>query len=128
MLSRRSGSRATRPPSSPSSAYLDDATLLAIAAENNLSETAFLEPTSAGWNLRWFTPTVEVPLCGHATLASAWVVFERLARERTEVRSRRAGAASSVFVAESAGHWSWTFPAAPSFGSTRRLTDHSRSA
>ena len=77
----------------PLERYPDDATLQAIAAENNLSETAFLEPAGAAWNLRWFTPTVEVPLCGHATLASAWVVFERLARERAEVSflTRRSG-------------------------------------
>ena len=42
-----------------------------IAAEINLSETAFVEPRPDGFGLRWFTPTIEVPLCGHATLASA---------------------------------------------------------
>jgi predicted PhzF superfamily epimerase YddE/YHI9 len=51
-----------------------EAQLLAVAAENNLSETAFLVPDGAGWRLRWFTPTVEVELCGHATLASAFVL------------------------------------------------------
>ncbi|MEJ7926789.1 PhzF family phenazine biosynthesis protein [Sphingobium sp. AN641] len=59
--------------------WLDDATLLAIAAENNLSETAFTVPTpddpEAGYALRWFTPTVEVKLCGHATLASGHVLM-----------------------------------------------------
>jgi len=55
-----------------------DAVLQAIAAENNLAETAFLVPEGANYRLRWFTPTVEVPLCGHATLASAAVVMERL--------------------------------------------------
>src|SRR5436190_16810243 len=47
----------------------DDARLQSIAAEMNLSETAFLYPQADGYQLRWFTPTVEVPLCGHATLA-----------------------------------------------------------
>ncbi|WP_317930686.1 PhzF family phenazine biosynthesis protein [Halioxenophilus sp. WMMB6] len=47
----------------------------AIAAENNLSETAFLVPEGAGWQLRWFTPSVEVDLCGHATLACAHILF-----------------------------------------------------
>lgn len=47
-----------------------------LAAEMNLSETAFLVPTDDGWDLRWFTPTVEVDLCGHATLASAHVLWE----------------------------------------------------
>jgi PhzF family phenazine biosynthesis protein len=65
--------------------YPDDAVLQAIAAENNLSETAFLEPARDAWNLRWFTPAVEVPLCGHATLASAWVVLERIEPARSDV-------------------------------------------
>lgn len=47
----------------------------AVAAEMNLSETAFLYPDGGGYNLRWFTPAVEVELCGHATLASAWVLY-----------------------------------------------------
>ena len=54
--------------------WLDDALMQAIAAENNLSETAFLVPSDrsdADYDLRWFTPTTEVELCGHATLASA---------------------------------------------------------
>ena len=59
-------------------AWLDDSTLQAIAAENNLSETAFLVRSQAGYKLRWFTPTIEVDLCGHATLASAFVVFAYL--------------------------------------------------
>ncbi|SFU57589.1 PhzF family phenazine biosynthesis protein [Halomonas korlensis] len=62
----------------PLTEWLDDATLRAIAAENNLSETAFFVREGAGYHLRWFTPTVEVELCGHATLASAWVIFNEL--------------------------------------------------
>lgn len=54
--------------------WLPDAQLEDIAAENNLSETAFLVPHEHGWHLRWFTPKVEIPLCGHATLASAFVL------------------------------------------------------
>lgn len=65
--------------------FPDDAILRAIAAENNLSETAFLVPEGSNYLLRWFTPTVEVPLCGHATLASAAVVMERLEPGRTDV-------------------------------------------
>ncbi len=57
-------------------AWLDDALLQSIAEENNLSETAFLVPTDPGFELRWFTPVAEVDLCGHATLASAHVLFE----------------------------------------------------
>ncbi len=62
----------------PLVAWLDEATMQAIAAENNLSETAFMVPDGAGYGLRWFTPNVEVDLCGHATLAAAFVVFEEL--------------------------------------------------
>lgn len=62
----------------PLDGWLDDALLQAIAAENNLSETAFLISGGADYQLRWFTPSVEVDLCGHATLAAAWVIFNRL--------------------------------------------------
>lgn len=62
----------------PLESWLDAAMLQAIAAENNLSETAFFVPAEGGYELRWFTPTVEVQLCGHATLASAYVLFEAL--------------------------------------------------
>ncbi|KAF0245997.1 MAG: hypothetical protein FD180_1140 [Planctomycetota bacterium] len=57
---------------------LDDPTMQSIAAENNLSETAFIRWTNDGWEIRWFTPACEVDLCGHATLAAAWVVFIHL--------------------------------------------------
>ncbi|MDX6767910.1 MAG: PhzF family phenazine biosynthesis protein [Elusimicrobiota bacterium] len=53
----------------------DDEWRRAVAAEFNLSETAFLEPAGAAWRLRWFTPTQEVPLCGHATLAAAHALW-----------------------------------------------------
>ncbi|MDE3168124.1 MAG: PhzF family phenazine biosynthesis protein, partial [Acidobacteriota bacterium] len=70
----------------PLEAWLPDATMQAIAAENNLSETAFFVPEGERYGLRWFTPAVEVDLCGHATLASAYVIFERLRPEAGEVR------------------------------------------
>lgn len=56
--------------------WLDDALMQRIAAEHNLAETAFVVREGAGWRIRWFTPACEVPLCGHATLASAHVLFE----------------------------------------------------
>ena len=62
--------------------FPEDKLMQAIAAENNLAETAFLVPDGADYRLRWFTPKVEVPLCGHATLASAAVVMERLEPSR----------------------------------------------
>lgn len=55
--------------------WLDDALMQRIAAEHNLAETAFLVKQSEHWHIRWFTPATEVPLCGHATLASAYVLF-----------------------------------------------------
>ena len=58
--------------------WLDDSLLQAIANENNLSETAFFVPTEHGFHLRWFTPVAEVDLCGHATLATAHVLFNIL--------------------------------------------------
>lgn len=62
----------------PLEKWLDDDLLQAIAEENNLSETAFFVPNSKGFDLRWFTPVEEVDLCGHATLATAHVLFEIL--------------------------------------------------
>lgn len=63
---------------------MDDAWLRDVANEMNLSETAFLLPEKDHWRLRWFTPTVEVDLCGHATLASAHVLWEMGKLKKTE--------------------------------------------
>ncbi len=60
----------------PLERWLGDATLQAIATENNLSETAFTVPEGEGFRLRWFTPATEVDLCGHATLGTAHVLFK----------------------------------------------------
>ncbi|WP_053123425.1 PhzF family phenazine biosynthesis protein [Pseudomonas sp. P1.31] len=57
-------------------AWLADDLMQKIAGEHNLAETAFLVREGSAWHIRWFTPTTEVPLCGHATLASAYVLFE----------------------------------------------------
>ena len=63
----------------PLTRWLADDVLQAIAQENNLAETAFMVATNhEAYQLRWFTPTTEVDLCGHATLAAAWVHFNRL--------------------------------------------------
>src|SRR5438046_1935412 len=73
----------------PLAAPLPDALMQDIAAENNLSETAFFHPRGqgdgGGFALRWFTPTVEVDLCGHATLAAAHVLMTELDPSLTEV-------------------------------------------
>ncbi|TVV74389.1 PhzF family phenazine biosynthesis protein [Sphingomonas solaris] len=79
----------------PLDAWLPDATLQAIAAENNLSETAFLVATPGGaadHDLRWFTPAVEVAMCGHATLASGHVMLgDDPTRDRVTFATRKAG-------------------------------------
>ncbi len=61
--------------------WLDDELMQRIAAEHNLAETAFMVKEGAAWHIRWFTPAAEVPLCGHATLASAYVLFELYAEQ-----------------------------------------------
>ena len=73
----------------PLTQWLPDDTMQLIALENNLSETAFFVPVEGGdadFHIRWFTPTVEVPLCGHATLASAFTIFNQLGFAGDEVR------------------------------------------
>jgi predicted PhzF superfamily epimerase YddE/YHI9 len=77
----------------PLDAWLPGEVMQSVAAENNLSETAFFVPEGDGYRLRWFTPATEVDLCGHATLASAFVVFERLApwRQTVAFQTEKAG-------------------------------------
>jgi PhzF family phenazine biosynthesis protein len=79
----------------PLDAWLADEVLQAIAAENNLAETAFLIADASGaadYELRWFTPAVEVALCGHATLASGHYILGKFAeRDKVTFRTRKAG-------------------------------------
>lgn len=89
--------------------WLPDDTLQAIAMENNLSETAFFVPDGDGFRLRWFTPAVEVDLCGHATLASAWVLFELLEPGREEVTF--ATASGDLTVTRQGSRLALDFPA-----------------
>jgi PhzF family phenazine biosynthesis protein len=84
----------------PMDKFPEDPVLQEIAAENNLSETAFLVPESGDYRLRWFTPITEVPLCGHATLASAAVVMERLEPGRRTVVFHSASGPLTVNRAE----------------------------
>jgi PhzF family phenazine biosynthesis protein len=65
--------------------WLDDDTMQSIAAENNLAETAFIVAREDGYDLRWFTPLVEVDLCGHATLAAGYVVLNHLRSDLNSV-------------------------------------------
>lgn len=69
----------------PLDKWLPDETMLGIAAENNLSETAFFVRNDGRYDIRWFTPTVEVNLCGHATLATAHVIFNELSLESESI-------------------------------------------
>ena len=69
----------------PLTNWLPDQTMQQLAAENNLSETAFFVPQNGGFHIRWFTPTVEVKLCGHATLATAHILFTELGYEKDEI-------------------------------------------
>jgi PhzF family phenazine biosynthesis protein len=96
----------------PLPAWLPDATMQAIAAENNLAETAFFVRDGNEYVLRWFTPTVEVDLCGHATLASGHVVFSFLEPQRESVgfRTLKAG---TLTVSRSGDRLVMDFPARP---------------
>jgi PhzF family phenazine biosynthesis protein len=96
----------------PLEEWLPDATLQAIAAENNLSETAFFLRSGEDYELRWFTPTVEVDLCGHATLASAYVVFRFLepSRRRIAFTTRKSG---TLVVTREGDELAMDFPSLP---------------
>lgn len=89
--------------------FPDAALMQAVAAENNLPETAFVVREAENYRIRWFTPTMEVPFCGHATLASAAVVMERLepARERVSFES----ASGPLSVTRRNGRYVMNFPA-----------------
>lgn len=82
-----------------------------VAAEMNLSETAFLKPHEDGWSLRWFTPTVEVDLCGHATLASAHALWAERIDDGLTLRFHTR---SGLLTATREGAWiELDFPATP---------------
>lgn len=95
----------------PLESWLDDGVLQAIAEENNLSETAFFCPTEKGFELRWFTPVREVDLCGHATLAAAYVIFDVLEYSQQVITfETRSGELS---VKKKSGMLEMSFPACP---------------
>ena len=77
----------------PLEKWIDDETMQKIATENNLAETSFTVPVENGFEIRWFTPTVEVDLCGHATLASAFVLinFEGFTDDKINFFSKNSG-------------------------------------
>ena len=96
----------------PLEKWLPDETLQSIAAENNLAETAFYIPNGAGYHLRWFTPGVEIDLCGHATLATAHVILQircETAASRLSFHSK-----SGELIVERAGDlYALDFPSRP---------------
>jgi PhzF family phenazine biosynthesis protein len=95
----------------PLEAWPGDPLLQAVAAENNLSETAFLVRRGGDYDLRWFTPKVEVKLCGHATLATAHVLFTRLEPGRAAVTFHTKS--GPLLVRGEGGRITMDFPADP---------------
>jgi PhzF family phenazine biosynthesis protein len=95
----------------PLEAWLPDAQMQSIAAENNLAETAFFVRNGHGYKLRWFTPAVEVELCGHATLASAFVILNDLTPgERAVSFETKSG---TLTVTRDGDLYSMDFPSRP---------------
>lgn len=95
----------------PLDSWLPEDKLQAIANENNLSETAFFVPSASGFELRWFTPVREVDLCGHATLATAYVLFDMLGYDQSVIRfETRSG---PLFVEKQGDRLAMDFPADP---------------
>lgn len=97
--------------------WLDDNILQSIATENNLSETAFLVRNNDGFDIRWFTPRIEVALCGHATLASAFILFNcrDWSEEEIRFRTRKSG---QIIVGRRNDLLEMDFPSRPAHGVT----------
>ena len=95
----------------PLESWLADEQMQSIAAENNLSETAFCVPEGDGYRLRWFTPATEVDLCGHATLASAFVVFRHLEPQLERVLFQTLS--GQLIVSRSGDRLTMDFPSRP---------------
>lgn len=96
----------------PLDSWLEEELMQQIASENNLSETAFFVPESEGeYHIRWFTPLTEVDLCGHATLASAHVLFENLDFDKPEIRFK--SKSGPLSVARRHGMYWLNFPSQP---------------
>ena len=95
----------------PLDKWLPDEVMLNIAMENNLAETAFFVPGEKGYDLRWFTPTIEMDLCGHATLATAFLIFEILGTKESVLRFQtRSG---ELTVERKDGRFVLDFPSRP---------------
>lgn len=95
----------------PLDEWLPDEIMQSIAKENNLSETAFFVPKGKGFHIRWFTPASEVDLCGHATLAAAYVLFNILGYKRDKIEF---DSKSGILVVRKDNEWIvMDFPAQP---------------
>jgi len=97
----------------PLESWLDDKILQAVAMENNLAETAFIVPARDAYELRWFTPTSEVALCGHATLATAYVLIHHLGVTAAQINfiTRQSGTLSVTLL--EGGQLAMSFPSIP---------------
>ena len=95
----------------PLDKWLSDELMQSIATENNLSETAFFVQSDTGYHIRWFTPAHEVDLCGHATLASAYVIFNILGHKENEIQFE---SKSGVLTVKQDHDWlAMNFPSQP---------------
>ena len=95
----------------PLDTWLDDASMQNIAAENNLAETAFIVAREGGYDLRWFTPLIEVDLCGHATLAAGYVILNHLRPDLNSVSFETIS--GELIVTREGERLSMDFPARP---------------
>ena len=96
---------------SPLENWLDDTIMQKIAMENNLAETAFFVPNGEDYDIRWFTPTKEVNLCGHATLASAYILFEKLGYQKKQITFH--SKSGPLHISRNGRDISMDFPAEP---------------
>lgn len=96
----------------PLTEWLPDATMQKIAIENNLAETAFFVKTDTGYKLRWFTPEYEIDLCGHATLASAHILFTELGFDGDEIHFETVKA-GTLHIKREGDKYTMDFPSRP---------------
>ncbi len=95
----------------PLDKWLADDVMQNIALENNLAETAFFVPNENGYDLRWFTPSIEMDLCGHATLATGYLIFEVLGTDQTSLRFQTQS--GELTVEKNEGRFVLDFPVRP---------------
>ena len=96
----------------PLDKWLPDETMQKIASENNLAETAFFVPEGDGYKLRWFTPEFEIDLCGHATLASAHIIFTELGYTKASIHFETLKA-GTLTVSRAGDKYTMDFPSRP---------------